>query len=372
MARRRDTIRSEIARAESSRSGCSMAAGYSASAPRTQEKCISAAPARSKDAPLMPLSPSAPPASPKVGVIFNPRSHRNRTSRAAAEALPGVVVASPAMRGELRGVLADFAERGVDCIVISGGDGTVRDVLTAGMPLFGADWPLLAVLPTGKTNALNVDLGAPKNWTLEGVIAAIADGRQVVRRPLVVRDLGDGGELVGFVFGAGLFTVAINAGQDAHRLGAFDSLAIGATAGWGLLQTLFGSDRNVWRRGAPMRVRLGQDGRELPHAAKGDPQRRALLLASTIEGFSFGMKPFGARTGLKLGVIDHPRRRLMALIPMIAAGWDRPLLARLGLHRCETDRILLDLGGRFILDGEAFPEGSYELTPGPPLRFVVP
>jgi hypothetical protein len=84
------------------------------------------------------------------------------------------------------------------------------------------------------------------------------------------------------------------------------------------------------------------------------------------------MKPFGNRRGLKLGVIDHPRRRLMAAIPAIACGWDGLWLEKMGMHRCETDRILLELRGRFILDGEAFPEGSYEITQGPPLTFVVP
>ena len=68
--------------------------------------------------------PSELPKSPKVGVIFNPRSHRNRQAVDAAHALPNVIVASPAKRGELRGVLAGFAEQGVECIAISGGEGT--------------------------------------------------------------------------------------------------------------------------------------------------------------------------------------------------------------------------------------------------------
>jgi hypothetical protein len=323
--------------------------------------------------PPEPSPPSAPsPGSPKVGVIFNPRSHRNARLRHAAEALPNAIVASPAKRGELGAVLAGFAEQGVRCIAISGGDGTVRDVLTAGMPVFGDRWPVLAVVPAGKTNALNLDLGAPKHWTLAQAVAALGDGERIVRRPLVVKDLAGGGELVGFVLGAGLFTVAVSAGQDAHRLGAFDGLAIVATAAWGLLQALFGSDRNLWRRGAPMRVRTGPEDYELPRSDRGDPARRAMLLASTLEGFAFGIKPFGARTGLKLAVMDYPRRRLMAMIPAIACGWDRPWLETVGVHRCETSRIVLDLGDRFILDGEAFPAGSYEITPGPALSFVVP
>lgn len=320
----------------------------------------------------MPLASPPLSAPPKVGVIFNPRSHRNAKLRGAAEALPNVVVASPAKRGELSAVLAGFAAQGIECIAISGGDGTVRDVLTAGMPVFGADWPAIAVVPAGKTNALNVDLGAPKHWTLAEAVAALGDGRRIVRRPLVVRDLETGSELVGFVFGAGLFTVAVSAGQDAHRLGAFDGAAVVATGLWGILQGLFGSDGNLWRRGAPMRIRTGHEELELPRSGRGDPARRAMLLVSTLEGFAFGMKPYGKRSGLKLAVMDHPRRRLMAMIPAVAYGWEHPWLDTAGLHRLATDRIVLDLGDRFILDGEAFSAGSFEITQGPPISFVVP
>ncbi len=316
--------------------------------------------------------PTEPLKPPKVGVIFNPRSHRNRQAVDAAHALPNVIVASPAKRGELRGVLAGFAEQGVECIAISGGDGTVRDVLTAGMPVFGDRWPPIAVVPAGKTNALNVDLGAPKHWTLAEAIEALRDGKRITRRPLVVRGRDGEGELVGFVFGAGLFTVAVHAGQDAHRLGAFDSVAVVATAVWGIIQLVLASDRNPWRRGAPMVVRVGEERRPLPHATQGDPGRRVFLLAAALERFPMGLRPYGDRTGLKLGVLDHPGRRLMARLPLAAFGWERPWLEDAGMHRCSTTRIEVELGGGFILDGEAFPPGDYVITQGPPLSFVVP
>jgi diacylglycerol kinase (ATP) len=307
-----------------------------------------------------------------VGVIFNPRSHRNAKLRESIAAMPGVHVAAPVRRGDLRPVLEDFVARGIGCLAISGGDGTVRDVLTAGLPLFGNEWPELALIPAGKTNALNADLGVPKDWTVSGVIAAMADGGRVVRRPLVVRDRDNGAELAGFILGAGIFTTAIAAGQDAHRLGAFDSLAVGATTAWGVIQALLGSDRNRWRRGVEMTVRTGSERSELPRSRWGDPARRMMLLASTLERFPAGAKPFARLTGMKLAVIDHPRRRVMAAIPAIAAGWDSDWLARNGIHRCATDRIEIDLDGRFILDGEAFPPGRYEIVPGPALSFVVP
>ena len=307
-----------------------------------------------------------------VGVIFNPRSHRNAKLRESVAALPGVHVAAPARRGDLRPALEDFIARRIDCLVISGGDGTVRDVLTAGLPLFGDRWPALAVIPAGKTNALNVDLGAPKDWDVQGVIAAMSQGRRVERRPLVVRDRESGGELAGFIFGAGIFTTAIAAGQDAHRLGAFDSLAVGATTAWGVLQALFGTDRNLWRRGVPMTIRIGSGREELPRSRWGDASRRTMMLASTLETFPAGTRPFADLEGMKLAVIDHPRRRVMAAVPLIATGWESEWLARNGIHRCATERIEIDLDGRFILDGEAFPPGRYEIVPGPPLSFVVP
>lgn len=309
---------------------------------------------------------------PRVGVIFNPRSHRNHAQRAAAEATPGTLVAVPQRRGDLAGVLTGFAEAGIECLVINGGDGTVRDVLTAGLGVFGENWPAMAVVPSGKTNALGIDLGLKKDWALPGVIAALDHGHRIVRRPMRVRDLDSGGELAGFVLGAGMIAVGINAGQDAHRLGAFDGLAVGVTTAWGVLQGLFGSNRNVWRRGAAMTIAIGPEGTPLPHSGHGDPARRALLLAATIEHLPFGMRPFADLTGLKLAVMDHPRRRLLAALPAMIAGWQHPWLDRNGIHRLSTNRIVLDLKERFILDGEVFTGGRYEITPGPQLSFVVP
>ncbi|MGN6497543.1 MAG: diacylglycerol/lipid kinase family protein, partial [Tsuneonella sp.] len=107
-------------------------------------------------------------ARPRVGVIHNPRSHRNKGLDGQVADRPGVLFALPEERGDLPGVLARYAAAGIDLLVINGGDGTVRDVLTAAVPVFGESWPAIAVLPMGKTNALNVDLGAPRDWTLAG------------------------------------------------------------------------------------------------------------------------------------------------------------------------------------------------------------
>lgn len=311
---------------------------------------------------------------PVVGVIYNPRSHRNRGRDLDLAGRAGLLIARPEERAEIGAALAGFAARGVDYLIINGGDGTVRDVLTAGLGVFGDSWPAIAVLPKGKTNALNVDLGAPAGWNLAGALDAIGAGRMVVRQPLVVSPAG-GGEapLVGFILGAGSYTVGIRAGQDAHRLGAFNSLAVVATAGWGVLQSLLGTDANPWRRGVGLSLRLGPEGALLPHQGAGYEGRRAILLASTLERFPGGIRLFGTlREGLKLVVLDRPSRRVMALIPLLLTGLRLADPDRRGLHYRTTDSFEMAIDDEFVLDGEVFAPGTYQVTQGPRLRFVVP
>ena len=67
---------------------------------------------------------------------------------------------------------ATLARDGLDLLVIDGGDGTVRDVISLLPHTFGEAPPLLAVLPSGKTNVLAIDLGTPGAWRLEQALAA--------------------------------------------------------------------------------------------------------------------------------------------------------------------------------------------------------
>lgn len=312
---------------------------------------------------------------PVVGVVYNPRSHRNRGQDLDIAERPSIHVAQPREREDIVAALRRFAELGVDYLIVNGGDGTVRDVLTGGMDVFGDEWPALAVLPKGKTNALNVDLGAPSGWNLCDAVDAYASGRRVVRRPMVVRALDNAQRepLAGFILGAGGFTLGIQAGQDAHRLGAFDSLAVGVTSVWGVLQALFGRDDNIWRRGAAMDIRLGKGREPMPHSGLGYDGRRSVMLASTLERFPVGLKLFGdLRAGLKVLALDRPRRRLLAALPFLLAGMKLSDPARGGVHQHAVERFEFAIEDDFILDGEAFPGGEFAVEPGPELRFVVP
>lgn len=310
---------------------------------------------------------------PLIGVIRNPRSHRNAGDPTEWTGRGSVLVETPDRRSELQAIIARFAERRIDYLVVDGGDGTVRDVLTCGAGIFGDRWPPLIILPKGKTNALAADLGLPGTWTLGDAIEAIHTGRLQTRRPLIVTQHGRPDARVhGFVFGAGVFTAAIGLGQDVHRRGAFNALAVGITAVRSLAQAVFGSAGNIWRCGTPMRL-YDAEGAELPHSGIERADERYLVVASTLSRFPAGLRPF-ARVGgtLRLSVVDNSRLGMLLRLPLLFRGIVGEGMRRRGYHVFGLDGFTIDLEGRFILDGEAFPSGRYEISLGPKLRFVVP
>ncbi len=321
---------------------------------------------------------------PVVGVIYNPRSHRNQGRDLEIAARPNVHVEQPETRKDIGDALARLAARNIDFLIINGGDGTVRDVLTCGLAVFGEDWPALAVLPKGKTNALNVDLGAPNGWTLADAISAYNKGKRIARRPLAVEPVDEGTSarqdsehcsdtMLGFILGGGAFTLGIQAGQDAHKMGAFNSLAVAATSVWGVAQALFGTDRNIWRRGTQTEFLLGDKREKVPHYGPGDPERRSVFLSSTLERFPAGMKLFDtSRPGLKISILDHPHRRILAVMPMILTGKVPRWVRRMGWHQVHADHYEMRIEEPYILDGEAYPAGHYRISAGPELSFVVP
>ena len=196
----------------------------------------------------------------RIGLIYNPRSHRNLGAEIDLTECSYLQIAQPGARSQLAGALSEFAEEGIELLVIDGGDGTVRDVLTSGYSIFGSRWPVIAVLPKGKTNALAIDLGVPKNWALKDAIRAFENGHRASRHPMTItaiEHLPAGtrpAQVNGFILGAGAFTNAVLAGQSAHRLGAFNSLAVATTALWALTQSVLGSLSPVSTNGTDLRL----------------------------------------------------------------------------------------------------------------------
>ena len=310
---------------------------------------------------------------PVIGVIRNPRSHLNSSREAAEEPVPGAIIRMPMKHGDLDEILDDFAACKIDYLAIDGGDGTIRDVLTRGARVFGARWPEIIILPSGKTNALAYDLGLPADWQLTEAAKALGKGQRKSRSPLSIasRD-GSGDEMRGFVLGGGVFTRAIALGQDAHRFGAFNAWVVGITAIWTLLQALFGGRGNAWRQGTRIRLADAKDD-DVPHFGGGASDERYLVFASTLVDLPAGLRPFhGVTDTLRVAVLDNASRRLLFRIPALFRGHRSDRTRELGANAFGIDVLHFDTAADFILDGEAFPPGQYRIAPGPELTFVVP
>ncbi len=325
-------------------------------------------------APLVESYVPQGPTAPLVGIVRNPRSHRNKGRPAELADCPNILTETPKSREALRESLLEFAERGVDYLVIDGGDGTVRDVLTCGAEIFGEAWPALIVLPKGKTNALAVDLGLPNHWSLAEALVAARAGGTVQRRPMRIAPAGQEGCALGFFLGAGAFTLGTEIGQEAHRRGAYNSFAVGLIVAWSVIQALLGRAGNPWRAGTRMRFRERATGRELPRTGPGAADERFLVAISTFQKLPLGIRLFGRNPppGIKLTLVDAPVRWLLMLAPVILLGWLPRFVQRAGMRYATAQALDFELGGAFVLDGEVFPAGHYLLEEGPQLTFVVP
>lgn len=302
-----------------------------------------------------------------AGVIRNLKSHRNRAA-APADMPPGVLEVAPGEPDELYDALEWFARSGVDLVVIDGGDGTIRDVLSRVSRAYGDQLPKFAVLPSGKTNALALDLGVPLGTSVEAMLKAAQKGavRSKSRACLeVIREGATEPEFRGYIFGLGAFVRGTELAQKTHGLGFFDNAAVGLTIASAGLRTLLGGPNDPWRRGE--RAALSQGGRPW------EDHSWFLVLASTLKRFPMGLQPFGEpHEGLKVLTVDAPPKRLWSAVPEILHGSTEPWLERAGYRRFDVPELRIACQGDFVLDGEIYPGGDLTLRQGPELEFLLP
>jgi hypothetical protein len=305
------------------------------------------------------------PESLLVGVIANGRSHRNLRQGLPLDHWPDVLYTAPDTFEALEDTLRDYAARGIGLLVVNGGDGTLRDVLTAAARVFDT-LPAMAIIPSGKTNALALDLGIPAEWTVRDAIAAAQAGRFIARAPVeICRDGGATPDARGFLLGMGGFVRATELAQSTHRVGAFNGVAVALSLGWSITQTLFGGAANPWRRG--MTIRMSADD------AVPATRQLYLLLASTLERMPVGLKPFGrTRAGLKMLTIDAPPRHLFRMLKPILTGSDGSAAVARGFSRTDPGVLRVQTEEGFILDGEHYAGGDLTIRSGEPIRFAAP
>lgn len=307
----------------------------------------------------------------RVGVVRNPMSHANigRTDLATAEASTpdAVLLVEPATPEALEQDLRAFAQCGVSLLVIDGGDGTIRDVLSLASRVFGEAMPLIALIPSGKTNVLAIDLGVAPGWTLAEALTAARSETAVIkhRSPLEVRWDDGRPSLRGFVFGLGAFVRATSLAQNVHKAGAFHSIAVAMSVLGALVGTVMGGKRDQWRAGVPMCLAI--NGEETRTAD------RFMVLATTLKRLPFNVTPFGPpREGMKYLEVDAPPRRLPGAFPALLAGKEAAWSPNHGYRRGDADKLRLTTDQPLVVDGDVYDGGcGVTVSLAPSLRFLA-
>jgi hypothetical protein len=309
-----------------------------------------------------------------IGLIHNPNATRNRDRPAPNH--PRLVVREPYSSAEVPAALADFREAGCEVVAVNGGDGTVREVLSALPQVYGEKLPRLVVFAAGATDLIAADVGGGLlDEGLPRLIEALDQGRGEVRvrRPLkVLWQDGSGRTATGMFFGAAAFVRATELSHKIRARGVDRARRWGSTQGWAVGLTLAGvlgaalagPTRRMWLGGRPMTV----DGAAGP---------RFLFLATTLERLMMNLWPFwdtGAG-GLKYLDIDAPPHKLFFAFGPAIKGRPRPWMKAAGYRSGGVEAMDVALEGRFVLDGEFYlpgPNGKLRLEAGPPVEFLVP
>jgi hypothetical protein len=300
-------------------------------------------------------------ARPRIALLSNPKSTGNLAQlpmiRAFCADHPDIFHYEVEKANQVGDALKTIARVRPKVLVINGGDGTVQAALTElhNGGHFGDAPPPVAVLPSGKTNLIAIDLGAQGDpivalkKLLELAQADLAP--HIVERELIALRCGAGEQrpVIGmFLGGAGLADTILYCRNKIYPLGLPNSLSHGLTA-VALLARLF------------LRLKasfLPPDLRPLSVSVRSEARlsgRFTMLAVTTLEKVLMSGELARARPGaLKLIAIDE---RPLSLIRAFLAS----VLGRLGSHAVQgvtfeqADHIRID-GDRsnVILDGETF------------------
>ncbi len=309
-------------------------------------------------------------------LILNPRSSGNK--KGGKPATPrGMASSAPTTVPELRAVLADYARQEVDLLIVSGGDGTVREVLSALPAAYGpAPLPAIAIVAAGNANSIARDvgqtqLGADALSHLLGAARENRWSRDERRCPIAVHwPDGSSEPVYGFFIGAAALSRATRHFHDQITTGG--ALSVVMTLAAAMSQSL--RNKDSWMSGDWLKLSVdGQPARD---------GHRFIFLATSLHKLMLGLWPFWDKTGVDhhpiryLDIDAHPPRLGRSLLPLLR-GRPTPTMLRSGAYRSGFARDLaLQLAPEqtLIIDGEAFApdsQGRLVLKPGPQFRFVT-
>lgn len=315
---------------------------------------------------------------PKIGVIYNPKSAAN-LGKEPLRAI-GVPCGQPTTRDELTSVLRGFARAEVNIVTVSGGDGTIREVLTAIPEAYGDQaHPAIAILAAGRTDLIAGEVGSSGRRDELARLLASAKSSELrrTRRP-VMRFEGlmdaEGREVTprGMLMGGAAFSYGTELCQkEVHADGTSHSAAIAVTLARVLGRIAFRGDPDGLLKGEPLAMSI--DG--APDTLGPNAYRSLLIISTLRQRLVLGRPPFYGEyreDQLQYVEVDAPAKGLARAMGSMALG--KPWLAGPGWRSGAANTLDFEMGRSVIIDGEVFRpiDGRLRITTDPVVDFVAP
>ena len=299
---------------------------------------------------------------PRIALLSNPRSTGNIAQlpriRAFCAEHPDVFHYEVEQAGQIGDAMKTIARVNPKLLVINGGDGTVQAALTElyNGGHFNTDSPPpVAVLPSGKTNLIAMDLGVHGDPVagLERLLqVAQADlSPHLVERELIALRCGAGQlkPVIGmFLGGAGLADIMLYCRDRIYPLGLPNGLSHALTAVAVVLRQVFRIRASFLPPDPrPLKISMARD-----NAISG---RFSLLAVTTLEKLLLSGEIGGQGHGpLKFVAVEQRAGSLLsAFFASLAGSLGRNKLT--GVHIQEADEISIEGdSSQVILDGETF------------------
>jgi len=300
---------------------------------------------------------------PRIALLSNPKSTGNLAQlpriRAFCAEHPDIFHYEVEHANQIGEALRTIAQVRPKVLVINGGDGTVQAALTElyNGGYFGEQPPPVAVLPSGKTNLIALDLGAQGDpiAALEQLITIVRGdiSPYVVARELIALRRSanaDDEPVIGmFLGGAGLADTMLYCRDKIYPLGLPNGLAHALTLIALFVKLLLRVKASFLPPDAkPLNVYL----REHENRLTG---KFSLLAVTTLEKLLLSSELAGKRTGVLklLAIEERPASLIRAFAASLGGKLGRSKVR--GVHFEEADEITIEGdSSNVILDGETF------------------
>lgn len=301
---------------------------------------------------------------PRIGVITNPLSGRNRRRPEILSSIishhPEILLKNVLTPEDIHGSLTEFGHHNVNLLIINGGDGTVQAVMT---DLFNhtpfATPPEIMVLAGGTTNMIAGDVGVlgKQDKALHRLLQWAKTGSGSVtrlQRPILRLQVPGNETKYGMFFGA----ASISQGtqyyhNNLHHKGLHGFPGICMTIARFLWAVIWQRNRFV----TPTQITVRSNNRSA------ETDDFMLLFVTTLDRFFFGLRPFwGTENGrLKLTAVKSGARHLPWVLPFLARGRRAEKgTPENGYSSHNTDEVTLYMAESIVLDGELYTPKSKE------------